>query len=209
ENDVDIVMIPDLDFINLPFLWQFRREGNESFNFDNVTFVLNAVDALIGDESFIALRKRRLRERPLVLIESEEAVYRDQWRKEKESAEAEAQVRVSEAQANLDRKVKEIQDREDLDDRAKEIQMESVRGVEQRRLDTKRAAIEDEKQQRIDEAKGVMNEKVQHIQNNYRIKGVGLSPIPAILVGIIVFFVRRKRERIEVPESRSLTGGEA
>ncbi|MEN8150810.1 MAG: Gldg family protein, partial [Planctomycetota bacterium] len=38
ENDVDVVMIPDLDFINLPFLWQFRREGNESFNFDNVTF---------------------------------------------------------------------------------------------------------------------------------------------------------------------------
>ena len=87
--------------------------------------------------------------------------------------------------------------------------MESVRGVEQRRLDTMRASIEDEKQQRIDAARGVMNGKVQAIQNNYRFMGVGLSPIPAILMGIIVFFIRRKRERIEVPESRSLAGGEA
>jgi hypothetical protein len=38
---------------------------------------------------------------------------------------------------------------------------------------------------------------------------VGLTPVPAVIFGIVVFFIRRKRERIDVPESRSVSGGEA
>jgi len=209
ENEIDVVFLPDLDMINLPFVWQFRREGNDDFRFDNVTLVLNAVDALIGDESFIALRKRRARERPLTTIEASEAVYRKAWREVKEKAEDEADTKLEEAQARLEQRVKEIEDRKDLDQRAKEIQKQSVQEVEQRRLSTATAAINDTKQQKIDQAKGVMNERIQSIQNQYRLFAVLFTPLPAILAGFGVFLLRRRRERGTVPAARSVTGGEA
>jgi len=208
-NDIDVIFIADLDMINLPFLWQFRREGNESFRFDNVTFVLNAVDSLVGESSFIALRKRRARERPLTTIEEQETVYRRAWRNVKEKAERDADEKLEEARDRLAERVKAIEERTDLDERTKEIQMESVRAVEQRRLDTKTASINDAKQQKVDQARGVMNERIQAIQNQYRKLAVAFTPIPAVIAGIVIFLLRRKRERIAVPAARSVTGGEA
>ena len=207
KSKVDLIFIPDLDMINLPFLWHFRRQGNEDFSFDNVTFLLNCVDALVGEDSFIELRKRRPRDRTLTAIEARETVYRDAWREEKEAAEAGAAAQMEGAQARLDGAVARIKAQEGLDDRAKAIRIDSVRKVEQRRLDASTTSIEDEKQRRIDRAKGIMNASIASIQNRYRFLAVLLSPIPAILSGLFVFLLRRKRERITVPAARTVEGG--
>jgi ABC-2 type transport system permease protein len=174
-----------------------------------VTFVLNCVDALAGQTTFIELRKRRPRDRTLTTIEKQEEKYRDAWRKEKSEAESEATDQLARANARLDEAVKTIQERDDLDERAKAIRIESVRMAEQRRLDARTASIEDEKQRRIEEARGVMNERIASIQNGYRFLAVGISPLPAILVGILIFVLRRNRERMAVPETRSVGGGES
>ena len=46
-----------------------RNLGNLNISFDNVTFVLNAVDAFMGDE-FIEPRSRRPKHRTLVRVEA-------------------------------------------------------------------------------------------------------------------------------------------
>jgi ABC-2 type transport system permease protein len=201
---IDVIFIPDIDMINLGFLWQFRREGHEEFRFDNVTLLLNCVDSLIGDSSFVALRKRRPRDRTLTTIEEQESTYREAWRREKKDAEKEAEDQLQLARDRLEEAIERIEDRDDLDERAKAIRIESVRQVEQRRLDASTATIEDRKDRRIERARGVMNESVSGIQNRYRFLAVGISPLPAILAGILIFVIRRERERVTVPASRAI-----
>ena len=55
---INVVAIADLDFIGEQF-FELRRRKIEDLEFDNVPFVLNCVDMLAGDESFVRLRRKR------------------------------------------------------------------------------------------------------------------------------------------------------
>ena len=58
ENDRTRSLIPliaDIDFISDAF-FQIRNAAQATASFDNITFFLNAIDMLAGDQSFIALR---------------------------------------------------------------------------------------------------------------------------------------------------------
>ena len=94
----------------------------------------------------------------------------------------------------------------ELDARSKEIQIESIREVEQRRLDLAKARIEDDKQRAVDEAKATRLAQQQSIQTYYTAMTLLGAPIPGILVGLWVFFQRRRREREIVPGSRFVGG---
>ena len=61
---IKVIAIADLDMISEQF-FELRRQKIENLELDNVTFVLNCVDVLAGDESFMAFRKQRLKHRTL------------------------------------------------------------------------------------------------------------------------------------------------
>jgi len=200
---VKAIVVADSDLLGEQF-FELRKRGIENMNFDNVTFMLNAVDYLAGDSSFIALRKRRPRHRTLEVVEARTRVYEEQRLKETQAAEATAEKRLEEAQKRLDRAVDDLRRRTDLDDQTREIMISNLQSVENRRLTVARANIEDEKQRQIEDSRANMESSVRGIQNMIKLLAVALPPIPAFLLFLIFALKRLKRERIGVSERRLL-----
>jgi ABC-2 type transport system permease protein len=201
KGAVNAVVVADIDLMGEQF-FELRRRGIENLNFDNVTFLLNAVDQLAGDTSFIALRKRRPRHRTLEAVEARTRAYETRRLEEMRQAEGTAEARLKEAQARLDKAVKEIEQRSDLDAQAKEVLISNVQAVEQRRFQVARTTIEDEKQRQIDISRADMENSIRGIQNTIKLMAVALPPIPAVALFLFVSIRRLARERIGVSSDR-------
>jgi ABC-2 type transport system permease protein len=198
---LNAIVIADADVMSEQF-FDLRRRGVENLNFDNVTFLLNCVDRLAGDPSFITLRKRRPKQRTLEAVEARTRTYEAQRLHESEQAEALADQRLKEAQARLDRSVREVEQRGDLDEQTKEVMIANLKSAENRRLEVARANIDDEKQRQIEDSRAEMENSIRGIQNTIKLMAVALPPIPAFIVFLIVSVRRLRRERIGVPVDR-------
>jgi len=201
EQPVNAIVIADVDMMGEQF-FELRKRGVENLQFDNVTFLLNAVDELAGDNSFIALRKRRPRHRTLEAVEARTRAYDEQRLQETRTAQATAEQRLKEAQARLDAAVRELQQRTDVDEQTKQIMIANLQSVENRRLAVARANIEDERQRQIESSRANMEASVRGIQNTIKLLAVALPPIPAFLLFLLVSARRLRRERIGVAPER-------
>jgi ABC-2 type transport system permease protein len=201
SGPVNAIVIADVDLMGEQF-FELRRRRIENLYFDNVTLLLNAVDSLAGDASFIALRKRRPKHRTLEAVEARTRAHEAQRMEDMRQAEAIAEVRLKEAQARLDRGVKEVEKRTDLDEQAKQVMIANIQAVENRRFQVTRTTIEDEKQRQIEASRADMENSIRGIQNTIKIMAVALPPIPAVLLFIFVSIRRLKRERAGVPDDR-------
>ena len=201
EHPINAIVIADVDLMGEQF-FQLRRQGVETLNFDNVTFLLNAVDQLAGDDSFIALRKRRRKHRTLQAVEARTKVYEEQRREETQEAEATADKRLEEAQARLDQAVEELRKRTDLDEQTKRIMIANQQKAENRRLTVDRANIEDEKQRQIESSRAEMESSIRGIQNTIKLLAVALPPVPAFALFVVVAVRRLRRETMGVSPDR-------
>jgi ABC-2 type transport system permease protein len=197
-KDVELhaIVIADLDLISDSFFELRKRpaENMDFLDFDNVTFVLNCVDTLAGDDAFVSLRKRRPRHRTLEAVERESRKFVQQSESDEKAAEAEAKDQLAQAQKRLDEKVEELRNRKDLDKRTKQIMLDDLERVENRRLDVAKANIEDQKRRKILESKAEKEESIRRIQNRIRLTALLLPPLPALILGGLVFGVRLRRE---------------
>ena len=201
EGGVHAIVIADADMLGEQF-FELRRQGMGDLDFDNVTFVLNAVDRLAGDDSFIALRKRRRQHRTLETVEARTRSYEEGRLEETRAAEQEAEDKLDAAQARLDSAVQALRDRTDLDAQTKRIMISNQERIENRRLTVARSNIEDEKERLIEAARADMEAAVRAIQNTIKLLAVALSPVPAFALFLFVSVRRREREQIGVDRHR-------
>ncbi len=206
EGGVHAIVIADADMLGEQF-FELRRQGMGDLNFDNVTFVLNAVDRLAGDDSFIALRKRRRQHRTLETVEARTRSYEEDRLEQTRSAEQEAEEKLNGAQERLDSAVQALRDRTDLDAQTKRIMISNQERIENRRLAVARSNIEDEKERLIEAARGDMEAAVRAIQNTIKLLAVALSPVPAFALFLFVSVRRREREQLGVDRHRLVEAG--
>ncbi len=201
SQPVNAIVIADSDMMGEQF-FELRRQGIEELSFDNVTFLLNAVDQLAGDDSFIALRKRRRQHRTLTTVEARTRSYEENRLEETRKTEIEAEEKLKAAQERLDAAVKNLEDRTDLDIQTKRIMIANQQRIENRRLSVARSNIEDEKERRLEAARADMEAGIRQIQNTIKMLAVALSPVPAFLLFLFVSARRLKREQIGVSKDR-------
>jgi len=203
---VDVIYVADLDLVSNQFFQIRRQMADPNLRFDNVTFVLNCIDTLAGDESLIELRKRRPILRKLDAVELAQREFEDRWNKEKDEAEGAAEKALDEAQARLDEAVKKISDDQALDEQAKEVKIVEVRQVEQRKLENDKARIDEQKKRRLEEATHDRDVARSSVHVTYKSVALVLSVFPGLLVGVLMFVRRSSRAAAIVPQSRRIGG---
>lgn len=205
KEGVNLIVIADLDFVSEQF-FQIRERAPGNLVFDNVNFFLNAIDVLVGDESFISLRNKRVAHRTLEKVEKQTRNFINQRLKEEEQAEAEANLALQEAQERLDRKVAELRQRPDLDERTKEIMARNLQEVENRRFEVLKTNIETERDAKIAGSMERMEAQIRKIENNIKTFAVLIPPIPILILGIFIFIRRRRKEKEGAAAARRLRG---
>jgi len=198
------VVVADADLLGEEF-FEIRKRGVENLNLDNVTFILNAIDDLAEEKSFIALRKRRPRHRTLEAVEARTRTYEQQRDQEAQNAVVTAERRLREAQTRLDNAVNAIQLRTDLDEQAKQIMISNLQTAENRRLAVARANIEDERQRQIENARAQMESSIRSIQSTIKLLAVTLPPIPAFVLFLLMSIRKLARERARISTDRLLS----
>jgi ABC-2 type transport system permease protein len=209
EGKLNVIFVSDIDMIHARF-FELRDQGMHpqsgvGFSFDNVTFVLNALDYLAGDDRFIDVRKRRPEHRTLTRVDEQVKAAREEATEVYDRLQEELEKLEEEEQEKLNKEMDKLRERmrkENLDD------MEILRriGIAQGRAeDRMNEKINQLKQEQNRERKRIEREEaaqIRAVQDRYKFWAVALPPIPPLVVAVVVFFTRRAREREGVAKSR-------
>jgi len=206
EGRVNVVVVADIDMLSQDF-FRLREQGDVPeagihFDFDNVTFVLNVLDELAGDQRFVDIRKRRPVHRTLVRIEErtkaakDEAVdARKRFVKEFDEAEEKQQKEIMD-------KIEELKKRKSVDIQQMAIEVAMMQQDLERRREATIEKLRHDKDREINKIETDLALEVRSVQDQYKLWAVLLPPIPPLLVAIVVFFTRRAKEREGVSKSR-------
>jgi ABC-2 type transport system permease protein len=205
-GEVNVVLVTDIDVLYSAF-FALRSRGDDpdaevNLSLDNVTFVLNALDVLAGDERFVDIRKRRPIHRTLTTLEAwTEDAKNTAADKRDEFVQKFNQARDKE-QAVLDERIAKVKARTDIDDLQKMIEVQTATEVGNKRLQDQISTLQKQRDKDIQRVERDLTSKVRQVQDQVKMYAVGLPPILPLVLGVIVYFNRRSHEREGVSKSR-------
>jgi ABC-2 type transport system permease protein len=200
---LNAIVVADLDFIS-DQIFSMRAQSTTGANFDNVTFFLNCIDVLAGDESFIELRKRRVRYRTLSRVEAQTRNFVERLAREEQQARAESETALSRARGALEQSQRRIESRTDIDAQAKQIMVRNLVEAENRKLRVLQVNVEQARDLKIEASREAMESGIRRIQGTIRTTAVMLPPLPILVLGATVVFRRRRNERRSAAALRRL-----
>lgn len=206
EKKINVILVSDVDLLT-PGFFRLREQGDipESdirFDFDNVNFVLNVLDFLAGDESFIELRGREPKHRTLTRVDEVTAQAREKAIKQRDQFIKDFEAAEQREEDALRKKIDELRNRQNIDPQQMilEVAMAQQDGERRKQAAVQRARQEMELQlKRIDRN---LKLQVDRVQNSYKLWAVVLPPIPPLVIGLIVFLMRRSAEQAGVSHRR-------
>jgi len=212
---VHVIYTADIDCLASVFVELRANPNNEmfgdvTFNFENVSYVLNTIDHLSGDDRFLAIRTRKFTHPTLraVEIQTEDASARtqdeirrfmaelkeksEQIDKERDDAIKKVRDELEKAQKGSDyNRINALMQQLTLDEEARKKKAENEKKNLQREI-----------QQSINEIQRRNEQEVQRIQNTFKAWALLLPLVPPLLLGLVVFARRRVKEREGISKER-------
>ncbi len=234
KRPIRVVYVSDIDVLS-PVVFEVRKNPEDyqvedvTWQFENVTFLLNIVDSLAGENRFINIRKRKPRHSTLVAVATETAAAitseyekRQELRNKQKDLIKNYNTDTEEEDKKITAEIGELEEQllalrdstnpEEIDvsrirDLSVEIQLKQLRQRTRqiqraRSLSIVQTKNETETEKEIDKLERARDQKIGQIHRAYKLKGVLFPPIPPLLIGLFVFFVRRSREREGVALTR-------
>jgi len=146
-NELDVILVADVDMLHETFFRLSEQggmpEGGAHFDFDNVTFILNALDVLADDQRFLGIRRRRGKHP--VLNRTPEQIAADRREAElRQRIQQEYDEAVELEEREYAEKIEELQERikgEDKPNRELLMQLKLAREDGERRLEVKKQQL--------------------------------------------------------------------
>lgn len=201
EDKIDVIYVADTDLIS-DFFFNLRETKAFKLDLDNVTFILNAFDLLSDDTGTIDLRSRRPKHRTLTSVEHQTAKYIEEEKEERKNAADESKKALEEAKSALSERVEKIRKDESLDEDSKRELLMIAESEQSRRLEVEEANINQKKEARIDAAKAKSDRSIRQVKDKYYTLALLVSPIPAMLLGLIVLMIRLSNEQRDISPAR-------
>ena len=201
NQEINAVYVADVDLISDWFFYE-RSRGESNLKLDNVTFVLNAVDVLAGDNSYLELRKRRSEHRTLRKVEQQTSQFFKKRNEEQKKADDEAKEYLEAARRRFQKRRENLENDKTMDQREKGLRLRELKTAEERRIVVATANIERDKKKKIEEIKASTQRQIRETENRIRYTAVTIPPIPAILLGIVILSMRLYQERQEITPDR-------
>jgi ABC-2 type transport system permease protein len=206
EANVDAVVVADIDVLHSAF-FGIRAQGDDperpvALDFDNVNFVLNSIDALAGDDRFIAIRSRRPAHRTLTAVEGRVEAARQAANDERRKFEEGFETQKAAEEQKLKDEVAALNQRGGMDAVQMALEVAMAQQVGQHRLESHIERIQRERDREVERIERELAQEVLLVQNRYKLLAVGLPPIPPLLVAVATFVRRRSLEKIGVPAAR-------
>jgi ABC-2 type transport system permease protein len=207
--DIDVILVADIDLLS-DMLFTLRQLGNEpgsgiNLDFDNVTFVLNAIDSVAGDERFLSVRSRRPKHRTLSKFDENTDTIRRETMDTRRALQQEFEEAVNTAQSNLEERIAQLR-REfqggTMNEGEASRRLSAALLTAQKHLESERERMQRQLNTKMAEADVKLNEHIARIQGQYKLWSVVLPPIPPLVIALTVLFVRRIRESEGIPVSR-------
>lgn len=212
------VYVADVDFMH-PFFSENRKRPEQYEEIDlrvqNITFVLNIIDVLAGEEDYPTIRSHEPRHITLGLFEDQAEMYRQEafeqqkqfqedYNQSKTAADEEIQQKLADYQDRLKRLEEDgATDEAKREERLRIIQqIQIMQQVGQRKRDVKTQQLAEKRDAQIKDSKRKSESQIRNLQNRYKMLAIFLPPIPPLLVGAGVFVTRRVREREGIAKSR-------
>jgi ABC-2 type transport system permease protein len=220
-REIDVVYVSDIDLLMSAFV-RIRARPDEdeeiTWNFENVTFVLNMIDVLSGDDQYIEIRRRKPYHSTLQMVELQTQAARDreydqeiEFQKAYDQAVKEAEEENRKEIEKFEKKLQELQEKQRQEGGAG-IRLVDVQKAAQdlaevtqrlnRRLDVRREQLQRERDDKIEVIRRKIDLEILKTKNQYKVLAVTLPPIPPLLIGFLVFVRRRLREREGIARSR-------
>lgn len=207
--ELNVVLVADIDMLHQEF-FRLREQGDIpeaglSFDFDNVTFVLNALDSLAGDTRFLDLRKRRPQHRTLSRIDASTAEARKQTDKAREKLQKDFDKAREEEEKILRDKIAKLEEQmktKKLDSQEIILRVAMAQEDGQRRMQAKLDQLQRERDRETNRIETELNLQIRQVQDRYKLWAVLLPPIPPLVVAAMVFFLRRRQEQEGASQAR-------
>jgi ABC-2 type transport system permease protein len=203
-DKIHAIYVADSDLISD---WSFalREQKFVDLNIDNVTFALNAIDHLAGDSSYIELRSRRPKTRTLERVEEMTGKFRERMNTEKQKAADDAKKALDDARKRFNEKVEKIKSDEHLDDSQKQELLMIEERQAARRIEVEEAVINQKKEKQIEQIKTETDRNIRSVEQWFYRVALFVSPIPAFLLGLVVWSLRVSRENKEIAPTRRVS----
>jgi ABC-2 type transport system permease protein len=218
KRPIKAVYVSDIDCMSRTFVDLRNRPPmleEINFQFQNITFVLNAIDVLAGELRYPEVRRHIPTYSTLKLVETkanearkEEAKKRSEFDSEFKKTIANVEEENAKSERELKEKIEKLQNEGAADPQKVEELRRMLQGADIKKVQlAKKFQVEKERLERtrdqgIREARRQADDSIGKIQNYYKLLAVFVPPIPPLLVGIVVMVSRRLREREGISKNR-------
>ena len=216
----NVIYVADIDVLSDYFV-QIRNQPIQQgieYYFQNMNFVLNLIDSLAGEDTYLALRNRRVEHITLEVVEDTYSEAMEEVIKATNDFEIEMTAERNKIQADLQNRIKPLQE----DIRREQALKEKGKPYDANKLAAQQVLLQQEGREQSNKYQAKIRElenerrvrkrqidldaelKIQEIQRWFKLMAVVVPPIPPLIVGTIVFFRRRLREREGISKARRL-----